>query len=153
MKKLSTILKKKPVFLNLFDNAFNVLTEFEGVYMTEQEYKMQDAPYANVEIFQERKQEAKEALEKHKGEKILFASYGCANYEGDAWVLFSKDGRLYEVNGSHCSCYGLEDQWTPEEVFLPELENRLKQGSFGTDSCAGNEFKDELAKFLGVSLP
>jgi hypothetical protein len=31
-------------------------------------------------------------------------------------VIFEKDGKLWEVNGSHCSCYGLEGQWQPEET-------------------------------------
>lgn len=46
--------------------------------------------------------------------EILYAKYYGEDYEGDAWVLFRKDGVLYEVNGSHCSCYGLEGQWIPE---------------------------------------
>jgi len=48
--------------------------------------------------------------------QILFASYGGRSYEGDAWVIFTKDRKLYEVNGSHCSCFGLEGQWKPEET-------------------------------------
>lgn len=56
--------------------------------------------------------------------EILVASYGEQSYEGDAFVLFRQDGKLYEVNGSHCSCYGLEDQWEPEEVVVDELVRR-----------------------------
>jgi hypothetical protein len=52
---------------------------------------------------------------------ILFASYGGACYEGDAVVIFQKNGKLYEVHGSHCSCYGLEGQWRPEETTLESL--------------------------------
>ena len=83
---------------------------------------------------------------------ILFASYGDDNYSGDAWVLFEQDGRLYEVNGSHCSCYGLENQWEPEEVGLRDIEYRLTKGSFGTYDWCGNEFKSELIEFLGVCV-
>ena len=43
-----------------------------------------------------------------EGVEILLASYTYKYYVGDAFVLFLKDGKLYEVNGSHCSCYGLE---------------------------------------------
>lgn len=53
-----------------------------------------------------------------EGINILFASYGEDNYSGNAFVLFEKDGKLYEVNGSHCSCYGLEGQFEPEETTL-----------------------------------
>lgn len=49
-------------------------------------------------------------------DEIIFASYGGRDYEGHALVLFEHDGKLYEVHGSHCSCFGLEDQWKPEET-------------------------------------
>lgn len=55
---------------------------------------------------------------------ILFAAYDNENYEGYAMVIFSKDGKLYEVNGSHCSCNGLEEQWSPEETNLEALKLR-----------------------------
>lgn len=55
---------------------------------------------------------------------ILYADYECGNYEGWAFVLFEQDGKLYEVNGSHCSCYGLEGQWEPDEVLVKELIKR-----------------------------
>lgn len=58
---------------------------------------------------------------------ILVASYTYEHYNGSAFVLFEQDGVLYEVNGSHCSCYGLEDQWEPEEVNLDELEQRFSR--------------------------
>lgn len=58
------------------------------------------------------------------GCKIIFAAYTCESYEGSALVIFQKDGKLFEVNGSHCSCYGLEDQWSPEETSLEALRIR-----------------------------
>jgi hypothetical protein len=45
--------------------------------------------------------------------EVLFASYGGRSYEGHAYVLFLHDGSLWEVEGSHCSCNGLEEQWRP----------------------------------------
>jgi len=47
------------------------------------------------------------------GVEILYAEYDNGNYEGSAWILFKKEGNLYEVNGDHCSCNGLEGQWEP----------------------------------------
>lgn len=52
---------------------------------------------------------------------ILVASYTYEDYSGGAYVLFRKDGKLFEVHGSHCSCHGLEaesytggpTQWQP----------------------------------------
>ena len=81
--------------------------------------------------------------------KILFASYTYANYEGNAWVLFAKDNQLFEINGGHCSCYGLENQWDPEVVVLKELENRLINGELGNDYY-GN-WNGSLKNLLGVN--
>lgn len=70
---------------------------------------------------------------------VLFAVYKQEAYEGYALVVFSKDGKLYEVNGSHCSCNGLEGQWEPEETSLEALKMRELR-SYG--------FEDEIEKFL-----
>jgi len=56
------------------------------------------------------------------GIEILVASYSYKDYSGMGYVLFVKDGKFYEVHGSHCSCYGLEEGgWEPEECTLEEL--------------------------------
>lgn len=60
--------------------------------------------------------------------RIIYASYECPPYEGYATVLFIENGELYEVHGSHCSCYGLENQWEPEKVTLKELQFRFENG-------------------------
>lgn len=132
MYTLEKLIYQKTVYLHQFKSNKDVLISFEGVL-----------------YFEDREGVKKETL-KHDGVNILFASYGDDNYSGEAWVLFEKEGKLYEINGSHCSCYGLEDQWQPEEVNLEELEHRLLKGTFGTDSYSGNEFKDELKEFLGI---
>ena len=58
---------------------------------------------------------------------ILVAVYETPSYEGYAFVLFEREGKLYEVNGSHCSCYGLEDQWGEEEVVPAALLMRVEE--------------------------
>ena len=63
--------------------------------------------------------------------KILLAYYSYEDYEGDAFVLLEKDGQLYEVNGSHCSCYGLEGQWNLESTNKESLMHRLENGRLG----------------------
>lgn len=85
-----------------------------------------------------------------KGIEILLASYGTGNYEGDAFVLFRKGGKLFEVNGSHCSCYELEGQWRPEETTKEALQHRLEKGNLGSDSGygAGNKFDLQLHDLL-----
>jgi hypothetical protein len=84
----------------------------------------------------------------YQGVEILLASYGQGNYEGDAFVLFRKDGKLYEVNGGHCSCYGLEGQWEPEETTVDALRYRVEHGSLGSGNYCGNDFAPELTKLL-----
>lgn len=59
--------------------------------------------------------------EQLEGVEVLYAAYDCECYEGSAHVIFRKDDKLYEVNGGHCSCYGLEGQWEPEETTVAAL--------------------------------
>lgn len=65
---------------------------------------------------------------------ILFAWYGHGSYDGSAFVLFNRGTQLYEVNGGHCSCYGLEGQWDPEETSVEALEHRIREGGLGQDT-------------------
>lgn len=81
------------------------------------------------------------------GCNVLFAAYDTPSYEGYAWVLFRKDRKLYEVNGSHCSCYGLEGQWDPEEVSKEALKHRIKEGHLG---YAFGMVSEEVKKWLKV---
>jgi hypothetical protein len=53
--------------------------------------------------------------------EIIYAAYDISGYEGDAHVIFIKEGKLYEVNGSHCSCNGLDNSWIPEETSIKAL--------------------------------
>ena len=83
---------------------------------------------------------------------VIFAIYSIGNYEGEAFVLFIRDHKLYEVNGGHCSCFGLEGQWTPEATTLEAIEHRLVHGNLG-ESYMGENYRMELADLLGVTLP
>ena len=58
--------------------------------------------------------------------EVLFASYSNVSYEGEAIIIYSKNGVLYEVHGSHCSCNGLEGQWSPEETTYEAIFMRYK---------------------------
>lgn len=79
-----------------------------------------------------------------KNIEIIFAVYDCEYYEGQAFVLYRQGNKLYEVNGGHCSCYGLEDQWDPEETSIEVLQHRVKNGHLG----AGYFYNDLFAKKL-----
>lgn len=72
-----------------------------------------------------------------EGVTVLLASYTFECYAGEAFVLFERGGKLYEVHGSHCSCYGLSEssysgdsttQWQPEETSIDALLHRLDKG-------------------------
>ncbi len=125
---------------------FDVVMEFEGIYMTEAEFRAPSAPYANARMWEENKAKAEAAMAKpeYQGIEVLLASYSYENYSGDAFVLFRKGGKLYEVNGGHCSCYGLEGQWSPEETAVDALMHRLEAGHLGKGDYDGNEFAKEL---------
>jgi hypothetical protein len=84
------------------------------------------------------------------GEKILLAWYSYEDYSGSAFVLYEQNGKLYEVNGSHCSCYGLEEQFQPEETSVEALEYRMNKGNLGRRVYYSEEgsFKNELRDVL-----
>lgn len=63
-----------------------------------------------------------------KEEEILLAGYYYRDYEGSAYVLFERDGRLFEVEAGHCSCYGLEGSWEPDETTWKQLQDRRLSG-------------------------
>ena len=69
------------------------------------------------------------------GATIIVASYLYKDYEGEAYVLFQRDGKLWQVEGGHCSCFGLDatdycgsegTQWQPEEVSVERLRQLVR---------------------------
>jgi hypothetical protein len=60
--------------------------------------------------------------------QIVFAEYNQESYDGSATVIYYRKStkKYYEAYGSHCSCFGLEDQWDgDEEIVVEELFKRL----------------------------
>ena len=155
MKTIQEILKQEPVFLNDWSKGgkFQMIADFENIYITKEQFEATECPVANHKYWMERKNKMQNVLPKYDNKNILFASYGSENYSGDAWVLFEENGKLYEVNGSHCSCFGLEDQFDPEETNLEAIKFRLEKGHLGSDDYSGNEFAKELKEFLGIAIP
>jgi hypothetical protein len=49
-------------------------------------------------------------------------------YNGSAWIVFHHNGQLYEVHGSHCSCYGFEAQWIPSGTSEKFVLSQIEQG-------------------------
>lgn len=70
--------------------------DFESIEDVKKEYELTDAELEGVEI--------------------LYAVYQTGCYDGESLVLFKKEGKIYIVNASHCSCNGLEGCWDPVET-------------------------------------
>jgi hypothetical protein len=51
--------------------------------------------------------------------------WGCDS--SSFFLLRDKDGNLFEVHGSHCSCYGFEDQFTLEPTTIEALKFRINE--------------------------
>lgn len=86
---------------------------------------------------------------------VAYESVGSWGCDSNSWFLLQnkRTGKLYEVHGSHCSCYGFEGQFTPEETtFEYLLSDHFHFCHGGYDSNAeGNfgEVKDWLKRNLG----
>lgn len=72
---------------------------------------------------------------------IHLAWYGYGSYCGYSLVIFEKGGQLFEVNGSHCSCNGLEGQWGPEETTWEALKMRNFSGEYDGASEASEKLE------------
>ena len=67
-------------------------------------------------------------------EKVILAAYDQPGYEGYALVVYKTGETYYTVYGSHCSCYGLEDQFTPEAYTKEDLLayfEKIKESDYG----------------------
>lgn len=56
---------------------------------------------------------------------VAYESVGSWGCDSSSYFLLrdKADGKLYEVRGSHCSCYGFEGQFEPEEATLEYLKS------------------------------
>ncbi len=58
--------------------------------------------------------------------EIIVASYVHEQYDGQALVVFKQAGHLFMLEGSHCSCYGLEGQWEPDRTTVRALAKQAR---------------------------
>lgn len=68
--------------------------------------------------------------ERNPETEILVASYVREDWSGQAIVIYREGGELFIVEGSHCSCYGLEDQWNPDRIDLAYIDYRTRNGNW-----------------------
>jgi hypothetical protein len=68
---------------------------------------------------------------------VAYQSVGSWGCDSNAWFLLREksSGDLFEVSGSHCSCYGFEDQFQPDKTTLEYLKSdKFSFGLGGYDS-------------------
>jgi len=62
--------------------------------------------------------------------EIMFALYHDPyGYSGEAFVIGREKGVLFFIEGAHCSCYGLEGQWSPDPTTAATLRHMNAQGT------------------------
>lgn len=82
------------------------------------------------------------------GVDIVLASYTFQVYDGEALVIFERDGEMYLVEGAHCSCFDLEGQWDEELINVEFLEHKLNNGRFDSNLEGDEEVKRVIAKYI-----
>lgn len=84
------------------------------------------------------------------GEPVaVYADYDCPSYEGYANVYYVEGGKLYHVYGSHCSCYGLEGMWEPDEMTIESVRRIFTEGSrCQSDKAERLEWLDRVAELV-----
>jgi hypothetical protein len=68
---------------------------------------------------------------------VAYQSVGNWGCDSSAWFLLREKstGRLFEACGSHCSCYGFEGQFEPEQTTVTYLKSdKFSFGLGGYDS-------------------
>jgi len=81
---------------------------------------------------------------------ISVGSWGC---DSSAYFLLQdyKTNLYYEVFGSHCSCYGFEGQWEPEETFTKYLVSDqfgFSTGGYDDESTQNEQLVKDFVKSL-----
>lgn len=81
-------------------------------------------------------------------ENLIVAAYDTPSYEGYALVIYYENNKYWLVEGSHCSCYGLEDQWSPEPYKTAKLLKAcLDRTSYGVIQ----EYRDIIYQAIDIN--
>lgn len=83
------------------------------------------------------------------GMQIICAIYACGHYDGRSLVLLKKEDNFFIVDASHCSYYGLEDQWSPVKTneILLRKEIEAKSSYAYDDFASFIEFCNQYFKW------
>ncbi len=91
-----------------------------------------------------------EVSEDPRPDQVIYAVYDAPLYEGYASVIYRVGDRYYWAHGSHCSCYGLEGQWEPEEYSREELVGAIGRGDHFYYFEDGDEIRQEVLRRLSA---
>lgn len=77
---------------------------------------------------------------------IAYESVGDWGCDSSSFFLFKnkETGVLYELNGSHCSCYGFEGQFQLEQTEAVALKYRAENGRLFYEGGYDNNADDNL---------
>lgn len=96
--------------------------------------------YTGEQYVRAKESEINEAMEKLKEYSVLVAYESVGDYGCDSSSFFllkhNETGELYEIHGSHCSCYGFEGQLDLEKTTIEALKHRVNKGN-GVFNCGG----------------
>jgi hypothetical protein len=71
-------------------------------------------------------------MDEPEPDEVYFALYDLSQaYEGSADVFYRRGERFFYATGGHCSCYGLEGQWEPEEYTREQLLGQVERANWG----------------------
>ena len=81
---------------------------------------------------------------------VAYESVGSWGCDSSSWFLIRDKvtGKLFESHGGHCSCFGFEGQWEPEETtpeYLKSDKFYLPTGGYDENE---NGNKAKVAEFL-----
>ncbi len=81
---------------------------------------------------------------------IAYESVGDWGCDSSSFFLLKnkETGKLFEVHGGHCSCYGFEGQFTPEETTMDYLTSEHFYFSHGGYDDAGKYHDDVVKEFI-----
>lgn len=85
---------------------------------------------------------------------IAYMSVGDYGCDSSAYILLrdKKTKKLFNVHGSHCSCFGFEEQFTPESVTKKFLQSDKFYVSTGGYDSNGGGNRDAILKYLNEHL-
>ena len=75
---------------------------------------------------------------------VAYESVGSWGCDSTSFFLFKDSkGELYELHGSHCSCYGFEDQFRLEKTERQALSYRMNESKRGVFSPGGYDYNED----------